>query len=93
MGRGPLRAPGLPPPAWLLLLLLRLPWSVWGAEAFRGEWERPEAQAWSLSGDGEVEQTPNPLPSPGSAPPGQGIREGLGRSPWDLPRDSHLNLA
>ncbi|XP_015415705.1 PREDICTED: disintegrin and metalloproteinase domain-containing protein 33 [Myotis davidii] len=51
MGRGPLRAPGSPPPAWLLLLLLRLPWSVWGAEAFRGNTPgEPVTPLWVLDG-------------------------------------------
>lgn len=49
MGRGYRRTSGSP--ALGLLLLLRLPWQVWGAEAFRGEWEcKSEGQARSLSG-------------------------------------------
>lgn len=39
MGRGAPRARGSR--ACLLLLLLRLPWPVWGAEAFQGEWDVP----------------------------------------------------
>ncbi|XP_036178965.1 disintegrin and metalloproteinase domain-containing protein 33 isoform X4 [Myotis myotis] len=52
MGPGSLRAPGSPPPAWLLqLLLLRLPWSVWGAEAFRGNTPgEPVTPLWVLDG-------------------------------------------
>lgn len=34
-----------------LLLLLRLSWQVWGAEAFLGEWERaPRADAVTVRG-------------------------------------------
>ena len=66
-----------------LLLLLRLPWPVWGAEAFQGEWE---CAARSLSGmEGRK--------SPGVARARRtGHGEGLGESLWELPRDSQLQL-
>lgn len=67
-----------------LLLLLRLPWQVWGAEAFLGEWER------APRGRGGHCQVMEGL-KPRECAAGK-VQGGFGRVSWDLSRNCHLYL-
>lgn len=69
-----------------LLLLLRLSWPVWGAEVFRGEWER------ALRGRRSHCQGMKGLKLRERAAGRTGNREGSRGCPWDLLGDCHLYL-
>lgn len=77
MGRGSPRARGSR--AWLLvLLLLRLPLPVRGAEAFQGEWDVPRGAGEVAVWDGGPE--PPPLPPRNPHHGGREDRQGLRRT-------------